>query len=168
MNAIFFANKRVFHGSMRMMRRPLQSFGLTSARFDMLYALLPCDDIASWYPKWQSRLRRELGVSASVVSRMLRALEQLGLVRRRVSDDRRQREVRLTRRGKKCVREAYRSLRRAAQRLVDMALCGDGFRDKDQRFANMLYLDGFLFSLREMFEGEGNVELLYYWGHPDD
>jgi DNA-binding MarR family transcriptional regulator len=54
----------------------------------------------------QSKLRRELGVSAATVSIMVRALETLGLVRRSKAccGDRRQVEVTLTRKGSALLR----------------------------------------------------------------
>jgi DNA-binding MarR family transcriptional regulator len=182
MNAILFGAKRAFHGFVRVTRRPLQSFGLTAARFDMLFALMSDRPYAKLLggATMQSDLRRTLGVSASVVSRMLRALEALGLIRRRRGiGDRRQREVRLTRMGLVRIRDAYQSLRRAVQRLTDTALCrgdaalGDGKdrfdwkrRDKNLCFWQMLTLDDLLTALRRDF-GDTST-LAYYWGHPDD
>jgi hypothetical protein len=40
MNAILFGTKRAFHSFLSVTRRPLLSFGLTAARFDMLFALM--------------------------------------------------------------------------------------------------------------------------------
>jgi DNA-binding MarR family transcriptional regulator len=124
MNAIFFGLKRAFHGTLRIARRKLKALGLTSARFDLLYALTDDvrEDVNGIY---QSDLRRVLGVTRPTVSRMLISLEALGLVvRRRCELDRRQVEVALTRRGRKVFRTAYRLLVRGgwAQRAVDAAL----------------------------------------------
>ena len=168
MNAIFFGTKRAFHGALRVMRRPLLSFGLTSARFDMMYTLLRGghDALSPVVATMQSRLPRILGVSPSVVSRMLRSLEQLGLVQRRRSYDRRRNEVRLTERGAACVRAAYQALRRAAQRVVYMAICYGAHRDKEARFWNMLALDDYLTSIRSLFYDTATLH--YPWGHPDD
>jgi DNA-binding MarR family transcriptional regulator len=184
MNAILFGTKRAFHRFVSVTRRPLQSFGLTAARFDMLFALMSDRPYAKLLggATMQSDLRRTLGVSASVVSRMLRALEALGLIRRRRGiSDRRQREVRLTRVGLVRIRDAYQSLRRAVQRLTETALCagdaalGDGggenrfdwkHRDKNLCFWQMLTLDDLLTALRRYFGDASTLE--YYWGHPDD
>jgi DNA-binding MarR family transcriptional regulator len=169
MNAIFFGTKRVFHSVLRTMRRPLQSFGLTSARYDLMFMVFEHAGVRDEHREMlQSDMWRELGVSASVVSRMLRSLETLGLVRRHLDEvDGRAKRVMLTKRGLDAVRSARQSLRRAAQRLVDMAIGGDGaHRDRERAFWNMLHLDNFLFSQRQ-FLGDPS-EQLYFWGHPDD
>ncbi|MDP9036795.1 MAG: MarR family transcriptional regulator, partial [Myxococcota bacterium] len=92
MNAIFFGTKRAFQSCLRLMRPYLAQLGLTAARFDMLTAI--------WrhpYGLLQRELRKMLGVTAPTISRMLRSLEQLGLVRReRGIRDTRQRHVTLT------------------------------------------------------------------------
>ena len=85
-NAIFFGLKRAYHGTLRVYRRALKSLGLTAARFDLLY-------VAREYRRngvRQSTIRRELGVTAPTVSRMVSSLEALGLIRReRSTRDRR-------------------------------------------------------------------------------
>src|SRR5271163_4708955 len=104
MNEIALGVKRTFHGFLRITRRRLASVGLTAARSDMLYAVrkdgwaLGRDRAAEIR---QSDLRRALGVSATVVSRMVRALETLGLVERHrcLDTDRRQIQVTLTKKG---------------------------------------------------------------------
>jgi DNA-binding MarR family transcriptional regulator len=121
MNQIAFATKRTFHGFLRVTRKALASVGLTAARFDMLSALYgdhdrlanDCQLIS------QRELRDDLGVSASVISRMVRALEALGLVKReRWLGDRRQFWVFLTDLGWDCIRKAQRLLLRGVQRIV--------------------------------------------------
>jgi DNA-binding MarR family transcriptional regulator len=159
----------------------LRSFGLTAARFDLLYALLPTEDDPELgdgesdgdgdgesYALSQSELRETLGVCASVVSRMLRSLEDLGFVRRgRDECDRRQKWVELTKDGLAAVRAAYQSLRRATQRLVDEAIGGEGgHRNRVRRFWNMMTLDDYLLSLSTSFGDTAGLH--YYWGHPDD
>jgi hypothetical protein len=63
MNAHFFGTKRAFHGILRITRKPLASFGLTAARYDMLYAIFGdvprCD--RSGCLTLQSELPRKLG-----------------------------------------------------------------------------------------------------------
>jgi DNA-binding MarR family transcriptional regulator len=114
----------------------------------------------------QSQLRRQLGVTAGVVSRMLRALEALGLVERVKSSDRRQRIVMLTARGIDCVRRARRLLLRGVQRIVYDAICFGRSRDPQERFIHMERLESYLHVLRRHF---GDTAWLYYpWGHPDD
>ena len=71
----------------------------------------------------QSELTESLGVHRSVVSRMLRSLEQIGLVEReKAYGDTRQREVRLTRLGIDGLRAAAQCLVRASTRLLCMAI----------------------------------------------
>jgi DNA-binding MarR family transcriptional regulator len=170
MNAIAFGTKRAFHGFLRVTRKALGSLGLTAARFDMMCALLRDDgfDPRPSYETRQSDLRRTLGVTAPVVSRMLRALERLGLVarRRRPFGDRRQRWVELTTFGEKSIRKARRMLLRGVQRLVYAAICFGMHRDPSQRLIHMDQLEGYLRVLRHDF---GDTARLYYpWGHPDD
>ena len=170
MHAIFFGVKRAFHGALRVTRKPLQSFGLTAARFDLMYALLLHDPIdrSCGVRMRQSELRRSLGVSASVVSRMLQSLERLGLVARRRPEhgDRRQRQLSLTERGRACIVDAYRALLRAARRLVHEAICFGRHRDPSQQFVHLDTLESYLSAMRRQY---GDRATLYYpWGHPDD
>ncbi|HEY8040344.1 MAG TPA: MarR family transcriptional regulator [Polyangiaceae bacterium] len=170
MNAIAFGSKRTFHGFLRITRKALQSVGLTAARFDMMCALLGDHrrrhDVVTFSVR-QSILRRTLGVSASVVSRMVRALEALGLVvRRRAREDRRQHDVSLTESGDRCIRAARRLLIRGVQRIVYQCICMGKHRDANQRFVHMEWLESYLRALRRDF---GDTATLYYpWGHPDD
>ncbi|HEV3193128.1 MAG TPA: MarR family transcriptional regulator, partial [Polyangiaceae bacterium] len=115
----------------------------------------------------QSDLRRTLGVTASVVSRMLRSLEALGWVQRtRSGYDRRQREVTLTEPGRERIHTAYKTLLRAAQRLVSQAICFGQHRNRDARFRHVATLEQYLAGIRRHF---GDIASLYYpWGHPDD
>ncbi len=171
MNAIAFGTKRVFHGFLRVTRKALASFGLTAARFDMLSAILDADvpgEFEDDLPEIpQQELREALGVSAPVVTRMLQSLEELELVNRtRCVVDGRAKIVRLTERGKACIRAARQALLRAVQRLVYQAICGEWRRDPVYRFFRMEALEGRLLELRSEL---GDVATLYYpWGHPDD
>jgi DNA-binding MarR family transcriptional regulator len=167
MNAIFFASKRAFHGVLRVTRRPLGSLGLTAARFDLMFALLRRDTARVGGSTRQSDLRRTLGVTPSVVSRMLRSLEALGWVQRtRPLHDRRQREVTLTELGRGHIRTAHKTLFRAVQRLVDRAVCFGDHRNRNARFWHVATLEGYLDAMRRHY---GDIASLYYpWGHPDD
>lgn len=170
MHAIFFGAKRAFHGALRVTRRPLLSFGLTAARFDLMYALLQHDSIdrSCGVKMRQSALRRTLGVTASVVTRMLQSLEAMGLVTRRVPEggDRRQRELSLTEQGRTCIRGACQALLRAARRLVDGAICFGTQRASSQRLLHVGTLESYLSAMRKDY---GDCATLYYrWGHPDD
>ncbi|HEY8041343.1 MAG TPA: MarR family winged helix-turn-helix transcriptional regulator [Polyangiaceae bacterium] len=170
MNAIAFGTKRAFHGFLRITRKALQSVGLTAARFDMMCALLGAPrhqhEVATFSVR-QSVLRHTLGVSASVVSRMLRALESLGLVvRRRAREDRRQYDVSLTESGDQRIRVARRLLLRGVQRIVYQCICMGRHKDPNERFRHMDVLESYLHVLRRDF---GDTATLYYpWGHPDD
>jgi DNA-binding MarR family transcriptional regulator len=127
MHAIFFGLKRAFHGTLRVTRSALASFGLTAARFDMLYILAKEGGILA-----QRELQRALGVAASTVSRMLASLEKLGMVTREImEDDFRQRWVVLTKAGRRHVFRAARELIHtgALQQMIDSALCPDQWHD---------------------------------------
>lgn len=170
MHAIFFGIKRAFHGTLRVTRGPLRSLGLTAARFDLMYALLRHDPIdrTCGVRMLQSELRRTLGVTASVVTRMLQSLERLGLVSRGRPryGDQRQRELWLTEKGRACIRDAYRALLRAARRLVHDAICFGQQRDPGRRLVHLDTLEGYLSAMRKRYGDEGSLH--YAWGHPDD
>jgi DNA-binding MarR family transcriptional regulator len=171
MNAIYFGAKRVFHGFLRITRKPFQSNELTAARFDLMVAVHKyyASEGAKYRALLQSDLWRELGVTPSVVCRMLRSLEGLGLVRRRVPErggDRRQREVALTEKGKQCFREAYRMVVRWVQRFVYEVICYGRHRDPWERFRHMEQLESYLRVLRKY--SYDTAKLRYAWGHPDD
>jgi DNA-binding MarR family transcriptional regulator len=93
---VMFSLKRAHHSAVRVTRGPAATWGLTPARFDMMHALSRCPYGAS-----QSWLRQALGVSRATVSRMLKSLEELGLLtRRRCDEDRRTRWIELTEEGR--------------------------------------------------------------------
>jgi len=169
MNAITFGTKRAFHGFLRVTRKPLLGMGLTAARFDLLSVLVKAgrpDGRLSGVR--QSNLRRILGVTAPVITRMLRALEGLGLVQRwrELEWDRRQIRVALTDAGERCISWARKVMQRAMRRMVYEAICFGQSRNRDARFRHMDTLESYLLALRERF---GDTARLYYaWGHPDD
>ena len=172
MNEIALGVKRTFHGFLRITRRRLAWVGLTAARFDMLYAVQNRGRFLSGEEGTielrQSDLRRILGVTATVVSRMVRSLETLGLVtRRRETDgDRRQIQVILTKRGLETVERASRLLIRPIRRAVYKVICYGRHRDPHARFVAMETLESYLRALRERFRD--SATLYYRWGHPDD
>jgi DNA-binding MarR family transcriptional regulator len=150
MHATFFGTKRAFHGILRMTRRPLACFGLTPARFDMLYVLYALMD----HRASQSAIRRVLGVTAPTVSRMLRSLQALGLVQReRCSIDGRERVVELTDAGLRSMQAAHDGLvaSGAAQLALDCALAFP--RQHDDRACRRATrtLDWFLDRIRLQF-----------------
>jgi DNA-binding MarR family transcriptional regulator len=162
MNQIFFGLKRAHHGVLRITRSALAKLGLTAARFDLMYVVHQEQDVT------QRELRGELGVSAATVSRMLKSLEAIGLLRReRDPCDRRQRLVRLTEAGSRRIQSAIRHFIRwgAAQLMVDSALCPEHWNDDMACLIAMDAFDGYLNSIREAY---GDVAALYYRWHPDD
>jgi DNA-binding MarR family transcriptional regulator len=170
MNAHFFGTKRAFHAILRITRKPLASFGLTAARYDMLYAIFggipePDADCSDTLVE-QREVPDMLGVHKSVVSRMLQSLERSGLVvRERCTCDRRQIWVELTDAGIARLRDAARCLARACQRLLHMAICFGRWRDPDQRFRHMSAYESYLGRIRSEY---GDTAWLAYRWHPDD
>jgi DNA-binding MarR family transcriptional regulator len=155
----FFATKRAFHAILRTIRRPLAAQGLTPARFDMLYVLYSRMD--HW--ALQSAIRRVLGVTAPTVSRMLRSLEQLGLVKRvRFEFDKRDRVVELTDSGLRRMQSAHDALvaSGAAQLAVDCALTAP--KEPGHRRRERL-LDRLLGRIRLQF---GDAAMLSYRKEP--
>jgi DNA-binding MarR family transcriptional regulator len=169
MNAIAFGTKRAFHGFLRVTRKQLASLGLTAARFDMLSALL--DARPAWLRGmgvWQSELREVLGVTAPVVTRMVQALEVLGLVRREREEygDRRQVVVTLTRAGARCILKARKVVLPDVRERVFGAISVGRHRYAQERWVRMDALESYLCALRGKF---GDASCLHYpWGHPDD
>jgi DNA-binding MarR family transcriptional regulator len=110
MDATFFSLKRAYHGTLRIAWKRVRALGLTSARFDLLFALTR-QGVERGPSTFQSTLRRVLGTSRATASRMLISLEELGLVRRHRSHiDRRQLVVELTDEGWVRIHTAYREL----------------------------------------------------------
>ena len=169
MNAITFGTKRAFQGFVRVTREQLGELGLTAARFDLLSVL-----VRSGRSEWcapgvrQSQIRKSLGVSAPVVTRMVRALVGLGLVERwrEQVGDRRQVRVALTKAGARCIRRAQKVMLPEVKRMVCGAICFGKHRSTNARFEHMAQLESYLDVLRSRF---GDTAGLYYaWGHPDD
>ncbi len=123
MTPLFFAAKRSFHSSLRVARELLAPFGLTPARFDLLCAISDAKR-----PVTQSDLREILGVSGPTISRMLRSLEDLGLVvRSRYWGDMRQRLLQPTMECQMRMRAVLESVTRAGfvRLAVDSALASE-------------------------------------------
>jgi DNA-binding MarR family transcriptional regulator len=126
MHKVFFGLKRAHHGVLRVTRGALAKMGLTPARFDLLYAVREREGLR------QIELCTALGVSRPTVCRMLRSLEDLGLIERDTScADLRQRFVFLTYAGRRCIRKAVRRFIRwgMAQLMLHGALCPDEWWD---------------------------------------
>jgi len=168
MNQQFFNIKRAHYSVLRRMRPLLAKFGLTPARFDLMHALNH-----SYYFTHQRSLHGILGVCPSVVSRMLRSLEKLGMITRTraskaIRGDQRRLQVRLTDKGRQAVCDAYRCLHRAAQRLLEYAIvyafCGRRWT-LDDGFRATCELEALLEAIRADF---GDTATLCYLWHPDD
>jgi DNA-binding MarR family transcriptional regulator len=95
MDSVFFSVKRAHHSVLKFSRRALAGFGITPARFDLLFAVADAGDGIT-----QRALRMILGVARSTISEMLGALERIGLVERSECFDGRTRAVALTKRGR--------------------------------------------------------------------
>jgi DNA-binding MarR family transcriptional regulator len=164
MHAVVFGLKRAFHSTLRLTRKTLGKIGLTAARFDLLFALHSRGKPGAL----QSELRRTLGVCASVVSRMLKALELLGYVKReRDRADARQRLVTLTNRGRGRIQRGIRQFISwgYVQLALESVLAPKAPPDSGEAFAAVQTAEGLLDSLRAGF-GD-SADLFYRW-HPDD
>jgi DNA-binding MarR family transcriptional regulator len=106
METLLFGVKRAFYATLNITRPALADFGLTPARYDVLYAIADADSQHGVCP--QRNLWKVFGVARSTMSKLLRSLEELGLVRReRWSIDRRQRYVSLTAAGRSRLQRAH-------------------------------------------------------------
>ena len=93
MDDLLFAYKRVHLAGNRNAMKLLLAFGVTPARYDLMRVLYG----SATYSFSQSWLRAQLGVARATISRMLIALEKLGLVERKTDEhDRRTKKVTLT------------------------------------------------------------------------
>ena len=160
MHAILFGLKRAFHSSLRIPRRITRHHGLTPARFDMLHLI-----DGHYFSVPQASLRKSLGVSRATVSRMLRSLEELGMVRRSRAMDHRTRDVSLTDYGRTLFRRAARQLWGSG--LVDLFVesISSWHKDPEPIFRNMCTLDSHLDWIRGAAR---DTATLYYPWHPDD
>ncbi len=122
MHSLSFQLKRAHHRVVAFGKSVLRRFGLTPARFDLLFVV---------YARWTFRKRvydapaqmelcRVLGVTAATVSRMVRSLEELGIVTRfRNPVDHRTKQVSLTKEGLDVFHEALEYV--LGTRVVDVA-----------------------------------------------
>jgi DNA-binding MarR family transcriptional regulator len=161
MHFLAFEFKRAHYTALRISRPIAAKFGLTPARFDMLYAIRYERRVS------QAEVARALGVSGVTVSRMLRRLEELGFVRRLTHrlPDRRTKHPRLTRLGRRMLfltlgilktKPLQRAFMRASQW---RSLTDEAFMAVDDLYS----------SVGAMMRRLGDRAALHYptW-HPDD
>ncbi len=160
MHAIFFNLKRAFHSSLRFPQKVTRRYGLTPARFDIMYLI----DQAYGYVSQRS-LRETLGVSRTTVSRMLRSLEEIGMIRRRCAGDRRTREVYLSDVGRSRFRRAARELWGSGLADLVVESLSSWSREPGAIFRNMCTLESHLRWIRDT---SGDTATLHYPWHPDD
>jgi DNA-binding MarR family transcriptional regulator len=79
MEKIIFGSKQFYLGTIRLTRRWLTPFGLTPARFNMLCAITS----NGYRGVAQHDLLGLLGVTSATICRMLKSLEELGLIVRK-------------------------------------------------------------------------------------
>ena len=110
MHHVLFLLKRAGLLSIALQKKWLVPYAITPARYEMLFVIAHSNE---WLKKvkfvHQSDIRRQLGVTAATVCKMLKALEKLGYVRRARSKaaDRRQVNVELTRKGRGLLRKVH-------------------------------------------------------------
>ena len=122
MDRVFFELKRGHIETEKWGRCVLARFGLTPARFDVLFALDGAFEMT------QTALRRMLGVARATISEMLALLERLELVvRTRADRDRRTWLVELTSKGAAVFRRAAEATMHNGYvpLVVDSALCAN-------------------------------------------
>jgi DNA-binding MarR family transcriptional regulator len=164
MHAILFSVKRTFHKSVWFGRFLLKDYCLTPSRFDILYILQSYRELPSL---WQSRIREILGIRGPTLSRMIKALEQLGFIRRERSFlDRRQFEISLTKRGRETVIHAIRTIIRSG--IIAHAVVHFVCPKWRCPVATLHELDRLQTTLRHMRERLLDEATLSYPWHPDD
>jgi DNA-binding MarR family transcriptional regulator len=160
MHFLAFAFKRAHYTSLRLGRKYASPFALTPARFDMLYA------IRFQQNQSQASIARLLGVAGVTVSRMLRKLEALGLIRRAtwLRLDRRKKLVSITALGKKLLSLTTRKMKRKPMQRAFMRVI-----PPDERFDAFMAVDELHSTVQAMMTKLGDCASLQYptW-HPDD
>jgi MarR family transcriptional regulator, lower aerobic nicotinate degradation pathway regulator len=97
-----------------------RSFGITPVQYSLMTALAARGELE------QNGLALEIGLERSSVAEVLPRLQGRGLLqRRRSTDDRRVRLIRLTRKGTTLLREMARAVRRAHARTLDKLQTSD-------------------------------------------
>ena len=162
MHFLSFSAKRAYYATLATGRQLARHFGLTPARFDLLYAA----HSPSGQHRTLSAIRAILGVARATISRMLARLESLGLVRRtRSLSDRRTLEVRLTEEGLRRLRRTQYCV--SAAGYLDNAYEGfyesAGYELVPDRYIAVDELNSCIRSLARHF---GDRAMLHYPGDP--
>jgi DNA-binding MarR family transcriptional regulator len=118
MHFLLFAMKRAYQRTLWKAAPLVHPFGLTPARYDVMFLLFTHDALVPCQPETmritQTHLWKTLGVSRETVRRMLVGLEKLGFIERfpptEKWEDRRTKIVRLTELGRRAVRHATKRL----------------------------------------------------------
>jgi DNA-binding MarR family transcriptional regulator len=105
MDDTFFGLKRGYYASLRVTRGALRRYGLTPARYDVLFAI-----DARFEASTQMGLRNVLGIARSTMTRMLTRMRELGLVTRTRAIDGRTWNLALTNEGRTRLRDAHYDL----------------------------------------------------------
>jgi DNA-binding MarR family transcriptional regulator len=157
------ALKRAHLWSIALTREAAEEHELTAARFDLMHFVMT----RRWRPR-QFEISRALGVSAVTISRMVRRLAELGLVRRIVSASGRMKWVALTKEGRRRVRGVVRTVLRPQK-----------FRPHFERLfgkpseKTTFFMDDLYHWVRRVAEGFGpRTHTYWHWyrppWHPDD
>ena len=160
MHSVAFHLKRTYLSWIHKAALPAaRSYGLTPARFDMLYALEQFNGASS-----QKEIQGMLSVCKATVSKMLTSLQELGLIVRKVNPfDRRKRIVTLTEKARAWMKLAVEEIMTSG---VATAVLGYMFanRGEDEFEALVRVEERFMRALEQLWD---RPWLKYYW-HPDD
>lgn len=161
MHALSFAFKRAHLTATAVGRHLLEPFGLTPARFDLLFLLF-----RSSLPRRQVQICAALGLSRATVCRAVARLEELGFVRRiRSLLNRRSHLVELTERASQVMRRAIRYILGGGYLEVAYQ-CALGSGPSESAF--FLVEDTLEYVRRAARAFGDKASLFYATGHPDE
>ena len=169
MHCLAFHTKRLHHSHLAHGRKLLKRFGLTPARFDLLFVMYQ-ERRGRLMPFTQSELCRILGVTSRTVSRMIVGLEKLRiLARRRSNVDRREKWVGITAGGLLLVRRAvHATVHRNVFQRIYAKLFGEPERLRYRR-DSFMHTDTMYMHMLELARLLGNTsENIYPTHFPDD
>lgn len=162
MEAIFYATKRAHHSALKFGRAKLSPYGLTPARFDLLFLIAQ-----RVVDNTQRALRIALGYARATISEMLASIEARGwIIRTRDTRDRRTHLVTLTAAGLALVNRAHDECVNSGdvQMVVD-AMLAQNDPTTDPYAAQEAFQD-WCTIIRSAFGDFARFEL-YAW-HPDE